>query len=76
MTKNEILEYFKDINLAYNECTRYDDLSSMIDKMLESIKEEIQNYNQFILCADGQRGIHIDEALKIVDKHFGKEEYR
>ena len=39
MTKAEILEHFKDINGAYNECTRYDDLSRMIDELLEDIKE-------------------------------------
>ena len=35
MTKEEILEYFKDINHAYNECTRYDDLKRMIDELQE-----------------------------------------
>ena len=33
MTKEQILEYFKDINLMYNESTRYDDLSRMIDEL-------------------------------------------
>ena len=35
MTKQEILEYFKDINFAYNECTRYDSLSMMLDELME-----------------------------------------
>jgi hypothetical protein len=35
MTKNEILEYFKDINHAYNDCTRYDTLKSMINELQE-----------------------------------------
>lgn len=36
MTKEEILEYFKDINGAYNECTRYDDLKRMLEELEES----------------------------------------
>ena len=35
MTKSEILDYFKDINLAYNDCTRLDTLSSMLDELLK-----------------------------------------
>ena len=35
MTKSEILDYFKDINLAYNDCTRLDMLSSMLDELLK-----------------------------------------
>ena len=36
MTKQEILEYFKDINHAYNESTRFDDLSHMLDELMQS----------------------------------------
>lgn len=32
MTKEQILDHFKDINHAYNECTRYDDLKRMLDE--------------------------------------------
>ena len=35
MTKQDILDYFKDINQAYNNCNMYDSLSSMLDKLLE-----------------------------------------
>lgn len=35
MTKEEILEYFKDINHAYNDCTKYDTLKRMIDELQE-----------------------------------------
>ena len=35
MTKQEILDYFKDINNAYNECSRFDDLSRMLDELLK-----------------------------------------
>ena len=36
MTKQGILDHFKDINEAYNDCTRFDSLSRMIDELLES----------------------------------------
>lgn len=35
MTREEILEYFKGINYAYNDCTRYDTLKRMIDELQE-----------------------------------------
>ena len=35
MTKEEILAYFQDINAAYNECGRYDDLKRMLDELTE-----------------------------------------
>ena len=39
MTKEEILKYFKDINGAYNECTRYDDLKRMLEELEETAEE-------------------------------------
>ena len=36
MTKQEILDHFKDINEAYNDCTRLDTLSRMLDELMES----------------------------------------
>ena len=30
MKRAEILEYFKDINLVYNDCTRFDTLKRML----------------------------------------------
>ena len=36
MTVADILEYFKDINGAYNECTRYDDLKRMLEELEET----------------------------------------
>ena len=35
MTKEEILAYFQDINAAYNECGRYNDLKRMLDELTE-----------------------------------------
>lgn len=36
MTKQEILDYFKDINEAYNNCNMFDSLSAMLDELMES----------------------------------------
>lgn len=41
MTKEKILDYFKDINVAYNECTRYDDLKRMLDELQEPCEDAI-----------------------------------
>jgi len=37
--KEEILEYFKDINFAYNDCTRFDTLKRMIGELEQEPKE-------------------------------------
>lgn len=42
MTKQEILNHFKDINEAYNNCNALDSLSMMIDELLESKQTEIE----------------------------------
>ena len=41
MTREEILEYFKDINYAYNDCTRYDTLKRMLDELQEPCSDAI-----------------------------------
>ena len=38
MTKQRILEVFKDINDAYNDSSRFDTLSRMIDDLLQEQK--------------------------------------
>ena len=32
-TKEQILEYFKDVNKYYNDCTRYDELKRMLNEL-------------------------------------------
>lgn len=36
MTKQDILNYFDDINEAYNNCNKHDDLSRMLDELIET----------------------------------------
>lgn len=39
MTKQEILDYFSEINFMYNNAAMHDDLSNMLDKLLENRPE-------------------------------------
>jgi hypothetical protein len=39
MTKQDILDYFKDINFMYNNASMHDTLSSMLDELLENRPE-------------------------------------
>lgn len=57
MTKQEILEYFKDINHAYNESTRLDDLYHMLDELMQSNSDED--------CINRQAAIRIAEQGQI-----------
>ena len=43
MTKHEFLNYFRGINNAYNDCTRFDSLSHMIDELLNEQQETIES---------------------------------
>ena len=57
MTKQDILDYFSDINQVYNDCTRLDSLSNMIDEMALEKENKIDE-----LCKDitivNQNGIY------------------
>lgn len=41
MTKKEILEYFSDINTAYNNAMSHDNLSGMLDELIGEDRQEI-----------------------------------
>ena len=42
MTKQDILDFFKDINEAYNNCNMLDSLSAMLDELMEGKQEIVQ----------------------------------
>ena len=42
MIKQEILDYFKDINYAYNDCGRLESLSYMLDKLIEDYEKQLE----------------------------------
>ena len=48
MTKQDILDYFSDINQAYNDSSRLDSLSNMIDEMLETAQTKENKYDMAI----------------------------
>lgn len=59
MTKEDILYRFKDINLYYNNCTAYDNLSRMLDELISEIKgkwipvsEGLPEGADYCLCCD------------------------
>ena len=52
MTKHDILEVFKDIDFMYNDSTRLDTLSRMIDELQEEWEGEKRGWLQTI--ADNQ----------------------
>ena len=56
MTKDEILEYFKDINHAYNDCTRYDTLKRMLDELQEPCEDAISRQAVLDLPKNTERG--------------------
>lgn len=39
MTREEILDYFKDINAMYNDCTKYDTLKRMLDELQDPYED-------------------------------------
>lgn len=43
-------------------------------ELLDRLRDEIENYDNFIICANGQKGIHIDKALEIIDKYKAESE--
>lgn len=71
-TKEQILGCFKDINHAYNDCTRYDTLKCMLDELQEPCEDAISRQavidsihancvyeNEYNLTAK-----HIEDAVK------------
>jgi hypothetical protein len=64
MTKNEILEYFKDINHAYNDCTRYDTLKHMLDELQEPCDDAI-NREDALMALTGE---YTDSPIEILSK--------
>ena len=56
MSKEDIFEYFKDIDGMYNECNRYDDLKKMLSN-LEEVKHghwidiEIDWDDYYVACS-------------------------
>ena len=65
MNKETILDHFKDINHAYNDCTKYDTLKNMLDELQESIldkvRDDIVHLHDWAFDREG--------ILRIIDKY-------
>ena len=65
MTKHDILEVFKDINFMYNDSTRLDTLSCMIDELQEewnmrNAQDKTSNKEQNAINCEINSGIIYD----------------
>ena len=68
MSREKILKYFKDINHAYNDCTRYDTLKRMLDELQEPCDDAIsrQAVLNEIYNTDGISNIYFHLADEII----------
>ena len=77
--KEKILKYFKDVNGYYNDCMRYEELSRMLDELIEETKsslldnisaeiKERQNKLGHSTLAECGR-FELKNALKIIEKY-------
>lgn len=65
MTKQMILQYFCDINMVYNDSSKYDSLAKMIDELLEDRPELVR-------CKDCKwRGIEYGYTKGWCEKNHG-----
>ena len=71
MTTEEILKTFKDINYAYNNCTKYDTLKRMLDELLEDIKSEVWDSGMNMTGEYQGVWIRCRNIEKIIDKYKG-----
>lgn len=75
-TKKEILEYFKDINYAYNDSTRYDTLERMLSE-LEG--EKMGNEERCVICGEiipeGRQVCPICEARAWLSPEWEKRQF-
>ena len=75
MTKQEILQYFCDINMAYNDSSKYDTLARMIDELLKEQEEEISKISKVYLELVGKASKQ-PEIVRCKDcKYYHKPEY-
>jgi len=68
MTKQDILDYFKDINHAYNDCTKYDTLKRMLDELQDPLADATKYFNSINELSEtlGVSYDFIDEKIKAI----------
>lgn len=72
MTKQEILDKFNDINFAYNDSSKHETLSRMLDDLLK--EQEKQKRKWLMNIADNQlANFPKDFAFGTLDEHLERE---
>ena len=74
MTKQNILEYFNDINHVYNDCTKYDVLESMLNELQDPSDLLSDIYMAGVNMAGEYKGVWVrfKDIETIVNKHVGR----
>ena len=67
---NEAIESIPNVKITDNRSLQEHKMVLRLIEALDKIRDEIKNYDNFIICANGQIGIHIDKVLEIIDKHL------
>ena len=84
MTKEYILEVFKNINLMYNNPNMYDSLERMLDELIEEIEEKpkwiqcselLPEYNQRVLVLEDTGYVFIAKRVKAEDNRLKEESW-
>ena len=63
MTKQDILEYFNDINEAYNNPNKHDDLSKMLDMLAQQEPCEVGTKMSLPECEDAVSREAVEDAV-------------
>ena len=78
MSKDEILDYFSDINYAYNDSTRLNTLSNMLDELLEDavspwhrVEDGLPKFGEYVLAWEIQGFAVVDKYVGIGDGRWG-----
>lgn len=66
MTKQEILEEFKDIDFVYNNSSKHETLSSMLDELLK--EQEIGHWVALENCSNA--GVYCSECRTKIFDHY------
>lgn len=58
MDKEDFLHYFQDINFRYNDCMMYDNLTHMLDELIEeNHKQYVEMFKQFLEELERERNV-------------------
>lgn len=75
--KEKILKYFEDVNGYYNDCMRYEELSRMIDELIEETKSSLldkisSDINEELGdTISGSEKLGMYSTLRIINKYKG-----